>query len=97
MKIKRAFARLSAPSVAGHMPGFIDFGNKVTPAQAAGGLAAGAVVGAAPFVGPSIVSAAIEHLGSLTKIVQAAKNIGWTSFSLKEAHDLYKMVAGDKK
>lgn len=35
---------------AGHIPGIMSFGNKVTPKQAAGGVAAGAAVGAAPFL-----------------------------------------------
>lgn len=45
----------------------------------------------------AVVPAAIAHLGDLTKIVKAAKDLGWASFGLKEAHDLYKMVNGDKK
>lgn len=60
-----------------------------------GALAAGSAL-AAPLASP-VVDAAITHLGSLTKIVQAAKNLGWTTFGIKEAHDLYKMVAGDSK
>ncbi len=45
---------------------------------------------------PAIVDAAISHLGNLTNIVRAAKSLGWTSFGLKEAHDIYKMVANTK-
>jgi hypothetical protein len=48
-------------------------------------------------VGEPVVKAAVDHLASLTKIVQAAKNLGWASFGLKEAHDIYKMVSGDKR
>jgi len=48
-------------------------------------------------VGEPVVKAAVDHLANLTKIVQAAKNLGWASFGLKEAHDIYKMVSGDKK
>lgn len=55
------------------------------------------VAGGAALAASPIVDAAVAHLGSLTKIVQVAKNLGWTAFSLKEAHDLYKMVSGDKK
>lgn len=60
---------------------------------------AGGVLGAGPLgaAADTIVPAVIAHLGSLTKIVQAAKNLGWATFGIKEAHDLYKMVAGDKK
>jgi len=32
--------------------------------------------------------AAVAHLGGLTKIVQAAKNLGWAGFGLEQAHDL---------
>jgi hypothetical protein len=50
-----------------------------------------------PLGGTSLVNAAIEHLGGLTKIVQAAKAMGWTAFGIKEAHDLFKMVSGGEK
>jgi hypothetical protein len=56
------------------------------------GAAAAGTMGAA-ILEPA-VSAAIAHLGGLTKIVQAAKALGWTTFGLKEAHDLYKMASG---
>lgn len=55
------------------------------------------LAGSAALAASPIVDAAVAHLGGLTKIVQAAKNLGWASFGLKEAHDLYKMVSGDKK
>jgi len=60
---------------------------------------AGGVLGAGPLASAAdaVVPAAIAHLGSLTKIVQAAKTLGWASFGLKEAHDLYKMVSGGSK
>jgi hypothetical protein len=64
------------------------------------GAATAAAATAAPLVAgaaPSIVDAAISHLGGLTQIVEAARKLGWTTFGLKEAHDLYKMVAGDSK
>jgi hypothetical protein len=44
-----------------------------------------------------LYDAAISHLDQLTKVVKAAKALGWTSFGLKEAHDIYKMISGDKK
>ena len=58
----------------------------------AAGPVAGAVDAASPFV-----DAAISHLNSLDKIVKAAKTLGYGTFGLKEAHDLYKTVAGDSK
>ena len=61
-------------------------------AEAVGGSAGVGADLAAPFVG-----AALAHLNSLDKIVKAAKAMGYGTFSLKEAHDLYKMVAGDGK
>jgi hypothetical protein len=48
---------------AGRIPGVMSFGNKVTPAQAAGGLAAGAVAGAAPLA-ISEIPGAFEALAS---------------------------------
>jgi hypothetical protein len=60
------------------------------PAIGAGGVTALAAPG-------EMYGAAIEHLDQLTKVVKAAKALGWTSFGLKEAHDIYKMVAGDNK
>lgn len=53
--------------------------------------------GVTGIAAPIVVDTAIAHLGSLTKIVQAAKALGWTTFGLKEAHDLYKMVTGPEK
>jgi len=47
--------------------------------------------------GEPIVQAAVSHLANLNKIVKAAQIMGWTGFGMKEAHDLYKMVSGDKK
>lgn len=55
------------------------------------------IAGGAALAASPIVDTAIAHLGSLTTIVKAAKNLGWATFGLKEAHDLYKMVSGDKK
>jgi hypothetical protein len=55
------------------------------------------IAGAAALAASPAIDLAIAHLGSLTKIAQAAKQLGWASFGLKEAHDLYKMVSGDKK
>ena len=55
-------------------------------------------VGTAALAAPGeVYDAAINHLDQLTKVVKAAKALGWTSFGLKEAHDIYKMVAGDGK
>lgn len=54
-------ATIAVPSIAGHMPGVMDFGNKVTPAQAAGGVAAGGVAGAIPL-GLSVLPGAGEAL-----------------------------------
>jgi hypothetical protein len=53
----------------------------------------------APFAAPAAVAvdAAIAHLGGLTKIARAARDLGWGGMGLKEAHDIYKMVAGDSK
>jgi hypothetical protein len=67
-------------------------------AQTLGAAAGIGVVGPAALAAPgALYDAAISHLGSLTKVVKAARDLGWTSFGLKEAHDLYKMVAGDGK
>ncbi len=62
---------------------------------------------AAPFIGAGgaaalaapgeVYDAAINHLDQLTKVVKAARAMGWTGFGLKEAHDIYKLVAGDSK
>lgn len=79
--------RSTNPKLAEAMPG----ANMPEYVGATGGLAAG-TMGAA-ILEPA-VSAAIAHLGGLTKIVQAAKALGWTTFGLKEAHDLYKMASG---
>jgi hypothetical protein len=60
-----------------------------------------ALGGGAALAASPIVDAAISHLGNLTSIVKAAKNIGWGTFTLKEAHDLYKWtsdaLSDDKK
>jgi hypothetical protein len=53
--------------------------------------------GVAALAASPIIDAAIAHLGNLTKIVQVAKQLGWASFGMKEAHDLYKMVSGNNK
>jgi hypothetical protein len=63
-------------------------------AATAGGVLGASAVGAAV---PALYDAAIGHLDQLTKVVRAARALGWTSFGLKEAHDVYKMVAGDDK
>jgi hypothetical protein len=61
----------------------------------AGAVTAGGAEVLSPLVpAAGVIPAVIEHLGGLTKIVQAAKTLGWTGMSLKEAHDLYKMVSG---
>jgi hypothetical protein len=58
---------ITAPSVAGHMPGFsLDFGNKITPEHAAAGVAAGAAVGALPFA-PGVGAGAVEMLDAASK------------------------------
>jgi hypothetical protein len=62
--------------------------------EAIAGLTAAGVAGIAAS---PIVDAAISHLGGLTAIVEAARKLGWTTFGIKEAHDVYKMVTGDKK
>lgn len=77
--------KLAAAMAAKDMPEYVG---------ATGAVAAGTM--GASLASP-VVDAAIAHLGGLTKIVQAAKNLGWTTFGIKEAHDLYKMVAGDSK
>jgi hypothetical protein len=76
----------------------------MTPGEAlVNGAATGAGVAALPAssaVGDAVapvVGTVIEHLNSLDKIVKAAKALGYGTFTLKEAHDLYKMVSGDKK
>jgi hypothetical protein len=33
----------------------------------------------------------VNHLNELTKVVKAARALGWGAVGLKEAHDLYKM------
>lgn len=76
-----------------HTPG----GMKQMATDAAVPVVAGAATAGAVLTAPEIIGAAIEHLGSLDKIVQAAKGLGYGAFGLKEAHDLYKMVAGDSK
>jgi hypothetical protein len=88
----------------GGAPMFVDVpaGTKDQYEQAGqAGYQKGGVAGAAAVTGAGlaattlpVISAAIEHLGGLTKIVQAAHAFGWTAFGLKEAHDLYKMVSG---
>jgi hypothetical protein len=61
-----------AVPAAGHIPGVMSFGNKVTPEQAAGGIATGAAVGALPFAtsglaaglraAPAVGEAVMGHL-----------------------------------
>ena len=79
-------------------------GAHLTPKQAvttAATTAAPALL--APVAGPlmeaaaPVINAAIEHLGNLDKIVKVAKTMGYGTFTLKEAHDLYKMFSGDNK
>jgi hypothetical protein len=54
-------------------------------------------VGVAALAASPIIDAAVAHLGSLTKIIQVAKQLGLASFGMKEAHDLYKMVSGKQQ
>jgi hypothetical protein len=61
---------------------------------ATGALAAGAMGSA--IVEPAI-SNVIAHIGGLDKIVKAAKTLGYASFGLKEAHDLYKALTSESK
>jgi hypothetical protein len=49
------------------------------------------IAGAAALAADPVVTAVVSHLGGLNTIVKAAKALGWTSFGLKEAHDLYNM------
>ncbi len=42
--------------------------------------------GVAALATSPIIDAAVAHLGSLSKIVQVAEQLGWASFGMKEAH-----------
>lgn len=59
--------------------------------------AVGGTAGIAADALGAVVPAVIGHLENLDKIVKAAKALGYGTFSLKEAHDMYKMFTGDKK
>jgi hypothetical protein len=56
---------------------------------------AGGILGASEFT--PVTEKALEYLPHLAKIAKVAKDLGWTTFGLKEAHDLYRMAAGDSK
>lgn len=92
-------ATIAVPS-AGRIPGVMMPVHKVTPGQAAGGVAAGAAAGAAPLLAMDfapIAAKAGEFLGHLDNVVKVAKTLGYTSFGLKEAHDLMKWMSGSTK
>jgi hypothetical protein len=57
-------------------------------------LAAG--IAAAPEIAPLAAKAA-EYLSHLDNIVKVAKTLGYTSFGLEQAHNIYKWVSGDDK
>jgi hypothetical protein len=82
-------------------PAQVDAETATAPKKVAQTLVAAPLIGAAgsaALAAPSeIYDAAITHLDQLTKVVKAAKTLGWTGFGLKEAHDIFKMVVGDKK
>ena len=73
---------------AGRIPGVMSFGHKVTPEQAAGGVAVGAVAGAAPLVAASgMVPPVARALAPIVKRygIKALEGAG-----LGLGYDLYK-------
>src|ERR1700733_1098051 len=71
----KAAGAVSVPVVAGLATGV---GASVAPSEAG----VGTLIDNA---GEPIVKAAVNHLANLTKIVQAAKAMGWTTIGIKEA------------
>jgi hypothetical protein len=66
-------------------------------ATAVGGLAAGPLIAAGAGATPVIAEVG-SHLAMLDRIVKLAKQYGWAAdFGYREARDLYKEFAGDKK
>ncbi len=56
----------------------------------------GAGIAAAPEIAPLAAKAA-EYLKHLDNIVKVAKTLGYASFGLEQAHNIYKWVSGDDK
>jgi hypothetical protein len=71
------------------------------PKKAAEVLAAAPMIGAggaAALAAPGeLYNGVVNHLNELTKVVKAARALGWGAFGLKEAHDLYKMFTDTGK
>jgi hypothetical protein len=88
---------------AGRIPGVISFGNAVTPTEAAGGIAAGAAIGAAPLLA-SAAPSAIEALTAAAKshpivaklLSKGLESIGWGS-GAELAHEAVKLATDKKK
>lgn len=54
------------------------------------------LIAAAPEIAPLAAKAA-EYLKHLDNIVKVAKTLGYASFGLEQAHNIYKWVSGDDK
>jgi hypothetical protein len=84
---------------AGRIPGVFSFGNKVTPKQAMGGIAAGAVAGAAPLtveaLGAAAPAAAETGAETTPGLINSAGEpiVQTTGTELKEFADNYPMLS----
>lgn len=67
-----------------------------TLAGITGASVAGPLIAASPEMVP-LAAKAVEYLSHLDNIVKVAKTLGYTSFGLEQAHDIYKWVSGDDK
>jgi hypothetical protein len=91
-------ATIAVPD-AGRIPGVMSFGNKVTPGQAASGVAAGAVAGAVPLgiaeTLPSVIPSTIEGVKAVGAWAEAHPFHAWALMNvLKEIVPGVKKAAG---
>ena len=82
-----------------HHPIDLQFAKHTAQAAGEAALATGSAMGAG-FADP-VVNAVVSHLGKIETILKAARNISLTTggigLAIREARDLYKEFAGDKK
>ena|ERR1700730_2904672 len=67
-----------------------------TLAGITGASVAGPLIAASPELVP-LAAKAVEYLKHLDNIVKVAKTLGYTSFGIEQAHNIYKWVSGDDK